>query len=57
MEISKTKEITVNISLSEEEAKWLKAIMQNPFHSEEDNRDRRMRKTFWEVLNAMGIDD
>lgn len=55
MDISKTEKVTITISLNEKEAEWLKTLMQNPLYDEEDKRDQEMRKTFWDVLNSMGI--
>ena len=55
MDMSKTEEVTITISLNEKEAEWLKTLMQNPLYDEEDKRDQEMRKTFWDVLNSMEI--
>lgn len=42
------------LTLEEEEARWLKTIMQNPFWVEdpadEDERDREMRRRIWDAL-------
>jgi len=49
------KSTVVTIVLNEEEVAWLKGIMQNPLWvdhpDDEDLRDSRMRRTFWEALN------
>lgn len=46
--------------MSEFEAKWLKGIMQNPFYGQEpkneNKQDKTMRKMFWDILNAEGIE-
>lgn len=48
------KEITIILKLSEEEALWLKGVMQNPVDgkcpSEEFKEDSDMRRAFFEAL-------
>lgn len=50
---------TVKLELTQDEANWLRGIMQNPLHgqnpSEEVDYDRSMRMLFWNVLNK-GVD-
>jgi hypothetical protein len=45
----------VYLTLTEFEAKWLKAVMQNPLHgtslNDECDEDNKMRKVFWDTLN------
>lgn len=56
MEIKTSSKIQVVLTLSEEEAKWLKGIMQNPLYgdcpSDEDPIDAKYRKMYWEVLKT-----
>ena len=47
----------IKLTLNNEEALWLKSIMQNPLFSEspekEDTRDKEMRKIFWKALGGI----
>ena len=48
-----SKRITIVLELSEEEARWLKGLMQNPIQSDLDNEreeDKKMRHIFWNAL-------
>ena len=50
------KEINVTLTLTEDEAIWLKGIMQNPIHSDiddESDRDRDNRSALWEALSVV----
>ena len=42
------------LRLTEEEARWLKAVMKNPLHGvlsqQEDPQSMKMRKAFWNAL-------
>jgi len=53
--ISKT--ITVEFTLNEEEAVWLKGLVQNPIGGvnpeDENEQDRKMRHKFWDVLKEV----
>lgn len=45
---------TITLELSEEEAAWLKDVVQNPVHgnsSKEDPGNALMRQQFWHALN------
>ena len=42
--------ITVTLKLSEHEARWLKAMVQNPIRDGEGREDSQMRERFWEAL-------
>ena len=46
--------VTLTLTLSREEADWLKNQMQNPLHGqstkEENSKDREMRTNFWNAL-------
>jgi len=42
--------IKINMSLSVEEALWLKRIVQNALSKDESNEDRKMRSAFWYAL-------
>lgn len=47
--------VNIKLTLSREEALWLKAQVQNPMHgqdaADEDSRDRFMRRAFWDELD------
>lgn len=47
----------VSLKLTEEEAKWLKGIMQNPLHgqlpTEEDETDKMHRGAIWRTLRVL----
>ena len=49
--------VSVVITLSLEEALWLKYLMQNPIDAgdpvDERKLDKRMRKTFWSALQEV----
>lgn len=52
--------ITVILELDEFEARWLKALMQNPlestaFDGEETQTDSTMRKIFFSALDNVGV--
>lgn len=63
MKVQSTRIIEVNLTLTEEEAKWLKTLMQNPlvaqnFPGQEVPQDAEMRLRYWDALNSgltMGI--
>ena len=47
------KKVQIALSLDEDEAKWLKSLMQNPIgcsQDEEDPIDEDMRMRFWDAL-------
>ncbi len=45
-------EKTVVLQLNEEEAEWLKELVQNPvFNENESEKDTRIRMGFWNALN------
>jgi hypothetical protein len=49
---------TVKLTLTMEEALWLKGIVQNPIGTDlhdEDPKDLAMRQAFWEGLTIAGI--
>ena len=47
------------LTLTEDEVRWLKGIVQNPMWvddpADEDHRDKKMRKIFWEALGGSVI--
>lgn len=51
------RQVTVTLTLSEAEAKWLKNIMQNPIncrsYEDEPMVDRQMRESFWNALKTV----
>lgn len=53
------KNITITLVLDEEEAKWLKATVQNYLvpgnPNDEDAKSREMRMRFWYVLEKLGV--
>ena len=55
MECSSRAVIIVTIKLTNEEAVWLKSIMQNELHPNESARDRSMRERFWDELLRIGV--
>lgn len=59
MKIKKRKEIQITLILSEEEAMWLKSVMQNPIIHQKGSVESRgnvhMRKLLWNALNEEGI--
>ena len=44
--------VKVTMVLDEDEAFWLKSLIQNPIHPEESPSDAKMRKAFWDALDA-----
>ena len=40
----------VTITLTHEEAIWLKAVVQNPLHEDETTKDAQMRALLWSAL-------
>ena len=60
MQVQKHIEVVkVTIVMTEAEAVWLKAILQNPLngvaYEDEDKRDQGIRKSFWDALHREGI--
>lgn len=55
MKVKTRKEVEVTIIMSEEEAKWLKGVMQNSLIDDESVADSKMRKMFWETLEREGV--
>ncbi len=48
--------VTVTLQLNEDEAKWLKGIVQNPLHNgEETKTDTHMRQELWLALEAIKL--
>jgi len=60
MKVRIRKQLTIVLTLNEEEARWLKAAVQNPFHGknleEESSTDSGMRKDLWNALHK-GLGD
>lgn len=57
MQVNVKKTVTRLLVLTEEEAAWLAAIMQNPMYGtpeEESPEDREMRMRFWNALTKEG---
>ena len=54
MDVETQKVTEVALKLNEEEARWLKGIMQNPFYGQtpldETAQDSKMRGIFWTAL-------
>ena len=58
MKASFSKIISVKLSLSYEEACWLRNVMQNKLHSgAESDEDKIMRERFFYVLNDSNLND
>jgi hypothetical protein len=60
MEAKVRRDIEVTIIMTEDEARWLMQIVQNPLLNDPDPDteppiDRKMRRLFWDVLYAEGI--
>ena len=62
MKVTGYKSITIKLEMDELEARWLKALMQNPFHDsftskgcEESETDTTMRKIFFDALTEAGV--
>jgi len=58
MEAMIKKEIVINLALNEEEAIWLKGMVQNPLSNDpdlvnEDPKNAKMRKRFWDALEPV----
>lgn len=47
------KSIVVKLELSEDAARWLKTVVQNPIIEDESDFDNHMRKCFWEALRGI----
>ena len=50
MEIKLETKATIELRLTEKEARWLIGIMQNPIHSDETNQDRDFRQMFFNFI-------
>lgn len=54
-QISKTKQVVYTLEFTQEDAIWLKSIMQNPLNcvnpEDEDPQDMAKRKELWEALS------
>ena len=48
----------VHLTLNEDEAKWLKGVVQNPIgctHEDEDIRHAKHRKDLWDALKGVHV--
>lgn len=54
MQATKEPSVVVTLELSEEEALWLKTVMQNPV-GDEDSYHRGMRRTFFDALQVLDL--
>lgn len=43
-------QVTITLTLTQEEAQWLRGLMQNPLFTGEDEHFRRMRLTFFDAI-------
>ena len=50
---AKQETFTLTIQLSEEEAIWLKANLQNSLHDLETTEDSEIRKAIWDALEVI----
>lgn len=54
-QISKTQQVVYTLEFTQEDAKWLKSVMQNPLNcvnpEDEDHIDKAKRKELWEALS------
>ena len=60
MKSKEEREIQITLTLKQNEAYWLKTLMQNPLsHSDdptiEDSQEAKMRQLFWEELNKYDL--
>lgn len=55
MEVEIKQSTAVTLRLTEEEARWLKSMVQNPLGENEDTRDRQMREAFWLALASVHV--
>ena len=53
VETSIKKEIKITLVLTEEEARWLKAMVQNPWGENEPIKSSEMRERFWNALSEV----
>ena len=57
MKVSKEETIEVTLKLTDEEARWLKSVMQNPLYGhssqDEDEYEKQMRSLFFEGLDGV----
>jgi len=58
MQTKRYVEKTYVLELNEEEASWLRGLMQNPIHvnalDEEEDEDREMRRKFFDAVEDAG---
>ncbi len=54
-QISKTNQVVYTLEFTQEDAMWLKSIMQNPLNcvlpEDEDPQDKTKREELWEALS------
>lgn len=59
MEVKKNWSYTVILELTQEEATWLRGVMQNPLHGEsrlgEEPYDAEMRRRFFDAVTVEGL--
>ena len=53
MKATQKREVTIHLELTEAEAVWLKAYMQNGFMEPEPDDVAEMRRNFFEALNSV----
>lgn len=53
MKVQRHTEVT--IIMTEKEAGWLKALVQNPLADNEGQADTEIRQSFWEALGGAGV--
>lgn len=55
MKAERVKHTTVELSLDEEEARWLKGLVQNKLKDTEPEAEEIIRESFWQALNEAGV--
>ncbi len=45
----------ITLILSEDEARWLKGLMQNPIIGDESSKDGEICRLFWDELTHQGV--
>lgn len=61
MQSNRKTETTYTLILNEEEATWLRGVMQNPLYGQdpttENEIDAKHRKTFWKAVQSLKVNN
>lgn len=55
MIVESAKEVVLTLKLSQREAEWLKAYVQNPSDPDESMDDAKMRESYFNALTTAGV--